>query len=250
MNVFSIDIILQLICFRCSLQDGMKASHLKRTKSKHQFNLCYVTDLLLHYIMLEHATTADNKLTVKPTHFNSGNLVSQLSFVAVEHLLSYYEISCRMFSSKHELVTTDIEALHAYKLGFYERCLDLSQHNVHLHFIQDFGKSCAIVLNSFMTQLLGDELAFFSGFLSAINVQTGFYIYTFRYILISHLKLSVWLTVQCKLKLKYPIKALVKALNVVYKLSHTRSNYSYSHDFLLLAYTYRRLLTKLRSMCV
>jgi len=50
---------------------------------------------------------------------------------AVEHLTTYRQLVARYFGSVATIVTTDFEALYAYKRGDYQRCLQLSTQNVH-----------------------------------------------------------------------------------------------------------------------
>jgi len=50
---------------------------------------------------------------------------------AVEHLTTYRQLKAREFGSVVTVVTTDFEAVYAYKHGDYLRCLQLSTQNVH-----------------------------------------------------------------------------------------------------------------------
>ena len=58
-------------------------------------------------------------------------LVEILQKSAVEHLTIFRQLEVRDFGSVVTIVTTDFEALYAYKRGDYQQCLQLSTQNVH-----------------------------------------------------------------------------------------------------------------------
>ena len=74
----------------------------------------------------------------------SGHLIELLQQSAVEHLTVFrqLELEATKFSSLPEIgiVTTDFEALYAYKCGEYQRCLQLSKRNV-CKFVNVVGRS-------------------------------------------------------------------------------------------------------------
>jgi len=55
---------------------------------------------------------------------SSSYLVELLQKSAVEHLTTYCQFKAQDFSSVATIVTTDFEALYAYKRGDYQRCLN------------------------------------------------------------------------------------------------------------------------------
>jgi len=63
--------------------------------------------------------------------YNSSDVVELLQKSAVEHLTTYRQVEARDFGSVVTIVTTDFEAMYAYKRGDYQWCLQLSTHNVH-----------------------------------------------------------------------------------------------------------------------
>jgi len=65
------------------------------------------------------------------TELNTSELVEFLQKSAVEHLTTYRQSVARDFGSVATIVTTDFEAMYAYKRGDYQRCLQLSTQNVH-----------------------------------------------------------------------------------------------------------------------
>jgi len=62
---------------------------------------------------------------------NTSELAKLLELSAVEHLTAYRQLTSRDFGSVATTVTTDFEALYAYKYGDYQQCLQLSAQNVH-----------------------------------------------------------------------------------------------------------------------
>jgi len=74
---------------------------------------------------------------MNPTEHNASVLVELLQKSAVEHLTTYRQLEARDFGSVITIVTTDFEALYAYKRGDYQQCLQLSTQNVHTLFSGD-----------------------------------------------------------------------------------------------------------------
>jgi len=60
-------------------------------------------------------------------------LIHLLQEAAVEHLTTYRWFQAQQFGSVVTIVTTDFEALYAYKLNDYQRCLQLSAQNVYAY---------------------------------------------------------------------------------------------------------------------
>jgi len=71
------------------------------------------------------------QLAKSSTEHNSFYLVELLQKSAVENLLIYRQIEARYVGSVATIVTSDFDALYAYKRGDYQRCLQLSTQNVY-----------------------------------------------------------------------------------------------------------------------
>ena len=65
------------------------------------------------------------------TKQSASDLIELLQQSAVEHLTTFRQLEARDFGSVVTIVTTDFEAMYAYKRGDYQRCLQLSTQNVH-----------------------------------------------------------------------------------------------------------------------
>jgi len=61
---------------------------------------------------------------------DTSELVELLQQSAIEHLTTFRQLEAQRFGSIATIVTTDFEALYAYKRGDYQRCLQLSTQNV------------------------------------------------------------------------------------------------------------------------
>ena len=72
-----------------------------------------------------------NNLRTYPVEINNASdLAELLQNSAVEHLTRTRQLEARDFGSVAAIVTTDFEAMYAYKRGDYQRCLQLSTQNV------------------------------------------------------------------------------------------------------------------------
>ena len=67
----------------------------------------------------------------KATEMDATELISLLQRSAVEHLTTYRQLQAEKFCPAITIVTTDFEALYAYKRGDYWWCLLLSTVTVH-----------------------------------------------------------------------------------------------------------------------
>ena len=67
----------------------------------------------------------------RKTELNTSELIELLQKSAVEHLTTYRQLMAPDLCSAVTIVTTDFEAMYAYKRGDYQRCLQLSTQNVH-----------------------------------------------------------------------------------------------------------------------
>jgi len=96
------------------------------------------------------------------------------------------------------IVTTDFEAVYAYKLGDYQRCLQLSTQNVHRLLYADCVTD-VYTLPVFI-QLLDDDIVSLTALTLIVNPECRD---DTANVLISQLTLSLYLMTQCQLKLMY-----------------------------------------------
>jgi len=158
-----------------------------------------------------------NNLRTYPVEINNASdLVELLQQSAVEHLTTYRQVEARDFGSVDTIVTTDFEAMHAYKRGDYQRCLQLSTQNVHRPLYA--GHITQVPILPHFIQLLDDDIVSLTALTLIVNpecrrVSGGCYI--------TQLTLSLYLMTQCQLKLRHPVTSLSETLNYI-KVAHGR----------------------------
>jgi len=147
---------------------------------------------------------------VSETELNTSELVELLQRLAVERLTTYRQLVARDFGSVATIVTTDFEALYAYKRGDYQRCLQLSTQNVHtllyavcMHDIPTYPE---------FAQLLNDDIVSLTAL--TLIVDPGCRNYS-NNACITQLTLSLYLITQCQLKLHHSLTSLAQTLDYI-----------------------------------
>ena len=98
---------------------------------------------------------------------DTSELVELLQQSAVEHLTTYRQLEVQKFGSVFTIVTTDFEALYAYKRGDYQRCLQLSTQNVRTLIA---GEGLSIVFTfSELFSLMDDDIVSLTGLMLIAN---------------------------------------------------------------------------------
>jgi len=146
-----------------------------------------------------------NNLRTYPVEINNAtDLVKLLQTSAVEHLTRTRQIEAGDFGSVFPIVTTDFEAMYAYKRGDYQRCLQLSTQNVHTLLYAD----CVIYIPTLpeFIQLLDDDIVSLTALTLIVNPEC-------RDCYITQLTLSLYLMTQCQLKLRHSMTSLSETLN-------------------------------------
>jgi len=161
---------------------------------------------------------------------DTSELVELLPRSAVEHLTTFRQLEAREFGSVGTIVTTDFEALYAYKLGKYPRCLQLSTQNVHT--LIDSDLLSRVLAYSEFIQLMDDDLVCLIGLTLLVDPECR---EEPDIVLISQLSLSLYLMTQCQMKLHHPVTSLAQTLDYVEVARHKLGQY----------YTLEQLLFKL-----
>ena len=133
-----------------------------------------------------------------PSELNTSELVELLHKSAVEYFTKFRQIEARDFASIATIVTTDLEALYAYKHGDYQQCLQLSTQNVHT-LLEAVDMLIVTTVPEFI-QLLDDEIVSVTALTLIINPKCRD---CAGNVSISQLTLSLYLMAQCQLKLRY-----------------------------------------------
>jgi len=136
---------------------------------------------------------------------NMSELVELLQKSAVEHLTTYRQLVAPDFGSVVTIVTTDFEAMYAYKRGDYQRCLQLSTQSVHAM----VGASLMPIVPTSpdFIQLFDDDIVSLIALMLMVNPQCR---RKSRYGNITQMTLSLYLMTQCQLKLHYSVTSLAR----------------------------------------
>jgi len=141
----------------------------------------------------------------------SSDLVELLHKSAVEHLTTYRQLQLRDFGSVVTGVTTDFEAVYTYKLGDYQRCLQLSMRNMCTLMYGDLLPNFEI--SPEFLQLLDHDIV-------ALTAVARTIVYRDRRpgtvsMCITQLTLSLYLMIQCQLKLRHSVDSLAQTLDYI-----------------------------------
>jgi len=170
------------------------------------------------------------------TELDTSELVGLLQQSAIEHLTTYRQLEAQKFGSVYTIVTTDFEALYAYKRGEYQQCLRLSKQNVHalLYAVHMTGIS---TYREFI-QLMDDDIVSLTALTLIVDPKCKL---DKRCLLISHLIMSLYLMTQCQLKLHHPVTSLAQTLNYT-RLAQLRCPVARTLDHLTLKLTERKIV--------
>jgi len=182
---------------------------------------------------------ASSRQQTKPVtsgELDTSELVELLPRSAVEHLTTCRQLEAREFGSVATIVTTDFEAMYAYKRGDYQWCLHLSTQNVHT-LIGGRGVS-AMLWYSELIQLMDDDLVCLVGLTALVDPECRENLVD---IAISQLFLSLYLMTQCQMKLHHSVTSLAQTLDYIEVARHELGRLC-TLDQLLLKLTERKIL--------
>jgi len=168
---------------------------------------------------------------------NTSDLVKLLQKSAVDHLTTYRQLVARDLGSVATIVTTDFEAMYAYKRGDYQRCLQLSTQNVHTLL---YGRRMPAVptLPKFI-QLMDDDIVSLTALILIVNPEC-------RKHWISQVTLSLYLMTHCQLKLHHSMTSLAQTLHYI-KVAQRRHEADETLDLLTLKMIKRKVLLLVNS---
>ena len=137
------------------------------------------------------------------TDLNTSELVGLLQRSAVEHLTTYRQLKARDFVSVATIVTTDFEALYAYKHGDYQRCLELSTQNVRT-LLYAVRTPDVLTFPEFI-QLMDDDIVSLTALTMIVSPK---YRFLSDFVSITQLTLSLHMMTRCQLKLHHSAQSL------------------------------------------
>jgi len=213
----------------------------------------FVTDLLLwkllngfsgHQCVHKQQSGRRQYPTKYPSELNTSDLVELLQKSAVEHLTTFRQMEAQDFGSVASIVTTDFEALYAYKRGDYQQCLQLSTQNVHTLLY-------AVALSDIATrpefiQLLDDDIVSLTALTLLVDPECR---NNSRYVMATQLTLSLYLMTQCQLKLRHSVMSLAQTLGYI-KVAHIRHPVEMTLNRLILKMSAHKALTYVTARAV
>ena len=165
-------------------------------------------------------------------------LVELLQQSAVEHLTTFRQIQAEEVGSVATIVTTDFEALYAYKRGDYQRCLELSSQNARTLFEGDLLSQREIYPEFF--SLVDDDIVSLTGLIVISDPSSR---KDGRHVSVSQLSLSLYLMTQCQIKLRHSVTSLFETLDYIDNVRlNGRLHYSLTLDPLILRLSEHRIL--------
>ena len=205
----------------------------------------FIGDLLV-FILLSYSLDCihleiekDGRFFTTGNESNTSELVELLQKFAVEKFTSSRLLETDQFGSLAIIVTTDYEALYAYKHGDYQRCLQLSTENVHT-LLNAIRMACVVVHEVFI-QLLDDDIVSLTALRLIVNPNCGQYTV---YRKIMQVTLSLYLMTQCQLKLRHSVTSLAETLHYI-KLAQRRTPVNNTLDQLILRLACCKIVTEL-----
>jgi len=249
-SVFTTELFAHYLHIRC-LSVTQCRQHTMKTfareirgyrKSLHESPTILITDLLSFKLVCVGTNypgyfrkmlfAEDQSQSVTSGQLDTSELAHLLKQSAVEHLTTYRELKAQKFISVAVIVTTEYEALHAYKCGEYQRCLQLSTHNLRM--------LLAIVL-AFpeFIQLMDDDIVSLAGLMLLIKPSC---IYDRRHISVLQLSLSLYLITQCQMKLHQSVTSPAETLHYIAIARRKAVCQLSTFDQLLLKFTIQKIL--------
>jgi len=172
-------------------------------------------------------------LSRQRTKLNTPELVGLLQKSTVDYLTTYRQLAVPEFAVT--FVSTDYEALYAYKRSDYQRCLQLCTQNVHTLFCAVHVDMTVVPILPEFIPLMDDDIVSLTALtLIAECRKNGFGI------CISQLTLSVYLMTQCQLKLHHSVTSLAQTLAYI-KITQIKCPRSFTSDQLVLQLSKRKV---------
>jgi len=177
------------------------------------------------------------QLAVNSTDNSISELVELLQQSAVKLLTTYRQLQAQELGSIVTIVTTDFEALYAYKRGDYRRCLQMSTQNVRMLLYAD----CIHNVSAFLEfiQFLDDDIVSLTALTLSVNPECR---HDNRYGSITQLTLSLYLMTHCQLKFRKSLTSLALTLDYI-EVARRRHDVRFVLNQLTLKMTERKLMT-------
>jgi len=166
------------------------------------------------------------------------DLVELLQQSAFEHLTTFRQLEAQEFGSVAAIVTTDFEALYAYKHGNYQRCLQLSAQNVGLRTLLYVVHMTDVWTYPEFLQLMDDDTVSMIALTLIVNPECRDH---FDNVGVYQLTLSLYLMTQCQLKLHHSVTSLAQTLTYI-EVTQRQCSANNPLDHLILKLTERKVM--------
>jgi len=254
-SVFTTELFAHYVCIRClkvtqcrQLIPTPSADEIQRyQKCLYDTSQTFITDVLAFKSVcgrkyLGHVgklmIVKDQTKPVTSDQLDTSQLVELLQQSAVDHLTTYRQLEPLRFGCLGVVVTTDYEALYAYKRGQYQRCLELSTDNVRALIDVCLPLSRVFAYPQFI-QLMDDDIVALTGLMLIANPSCTL---NLEHVSISQLSLSLYLMTQCQMKLHDSVTSLARNLDYIEVARRRRGFYTFTLDQLLLLLTRKKIL--------
>jgi len=208
----------------------------------------FISDILLYKSIISTLKSADNstmelvscgrfdRFVTSETELNTSQLATLLQKSAVEHLTTSRHLEAQQFGSVATVVTTDFEALYAYKHGDYQRCLQLSTPNVRTLL---YARSLShVLIKPPFIELFDDDIVSLTALTLVVNPECRERTDDAS---IGQLTLSLYLMTQCQLKLRHSLMSVAETVDHI-EVAQRRHPVRRSLDQLTLKLAERKIL--------
>ena len=209
-----------------------------------------------HYCHYDPPPEQCHESTASAAEQSTSELVELLQRSALEHLTNFRQLTAQRFGSVSTIVTTDFEALYAYKRGDYQRCLQLSTQNVGTLLsspsssVEGANSTMSNIAPSVSTfpefmQLMDDDIVSLTAVTMIFNPRCRLDVN--HGVFIAQLTLSLHLMTQCQLKLHNSVTSLSQTLDYI-EIAHRRCPRERTLDHLTLKLTERKIMMYLQKV--
>ena len=225
--------------------------HVKCITDTHYLSLCDV----LVFKLLNYTVTAEppvcrrsmvgkcGRFVTSETGMNTSELAELLQQSAVEHMKTYRQFQTRAFDIS-TTVTTDFEALCAYKRGDYQRCLQLSRQNAKVLLLSYSYVEDISTLSEFIP-LFDDDIVSLKALTLIVKPNRAYDSNCDNDI--TQLTLSLYLITQCQLKLRHLLASLAETLHYT-KVIRRNMPVRRTLDYLTLSLASRKIVMYIKAI--
>jgi hypothetical protein len=270
-NVFTTDLFAHYLHIKCLQMDQNRMNNDQQLHfAANRYVMClhltkeaYVSDIILFQLIkaqiVQYLQTA-KVVEIKPDvrvqlHFNPNELFKLLIQLSVERLTTFHQIVLRDFGCECRIFTVDtFLALYKYKCGRYWECIQLLDEQFRNSISTNTICGITLIVPPFIL-LMDDDLVSIVGLAMLVHPfrrtdrDTPAHLAHFHSI--SLMIFWLYLEVQCRLKLTWPLTVLTGLLDVIRKSHRIQTDLSprLIFDHLLLTFIYRKTLIYVKSRC-